>query len=206
MTGVEYEVKGANIQVAPMGRVPYVTIDGKTMGDSSLIIDYLKSKDGKDLDAGLSQEQKALSRAVKEMVEGHFYFAAAWLRWNDEASLKYVREVFLKFLPPILGPWIFKAIRKDMTKIWNSQGMGLHKRTDIVEFAIRDLNAISDLLGDKPFFHGAEPTSIDATLFGFLTQTLWVPWDSELKQRTLALKNLEPYCQRMKAKYWSDLK
>lgn len=206
MTGVDYKVKGADIRVAPKGRIPYVNINGKIMGDSTLIIDYLKEKHGDPLDANLSKEQKAQSLAIKGMVEDHLYFAAAWLRWTDEESLKHVRKVFFGFLPPVIGPLIFNLIRKDMVKIWKGQGTGMHKREDIIEFANRDLTAISDLLGDKPFFHGEEPTSIDAVLFGFLIQALWVPWDSEIKQHALAQKNLEPYCQRMKQKYWADLK
>jgi len=205
MTQVEYKVRGADIKVAPMDRVPYVNIDGKIMGDSTLVIDYLKQKYGDPLDAKLTKEQRALSLAVKGMVEDHLYFAAAWLRWSDESSLKYVREVFLGFLPPIVGPLIFKMICKSFSKVLNAQGMGLHTREDVVEFAKKDLTAISDLLGNQPFFHGTEPTSIDATIYGFLIQSLWVPWDSELKQHARSLNNLEPYCQRMKQRYWADL-
>jgi glutathione S-transferase len=206
MTNVEYKLKGPDIKVAPRGRVPYVEIDGQILGDSTLIIDYLKTKHGDPLDAKLTKEQKALSTAVQGMVEERLYFAAATLRWKDPESLDHVRKVFLKFLPPVIGQLIFKIICKDFNGVLHAQGMGQHARKDIVEFGKKDLTAISDLLGDKPFFHGAEPTSIDATLFGFLIQALWVPWDSEIKQHALALKNLEPYCQRMKQKYWADLK
>jgi glutathione S-transferase len=207
MTGIEYKLKRMNIKEAPNGRIPYVKIDGKIMGDSTLIIEHLKKTHGDRLDAGLSTEQKALSRAVKGMVEDHLYFAAASLRWIDEQSLDYLRVEFLKFLPPVVGALIFdKMIRKDVSKTFKAQGMAQHSREDILRFGMDDLNAVSALLSDKPFFHGDEPTSIDATLYGFLVQILWVPWDNELKQHALALKNLEAYCQRMKAKYWADIK
>lgn len=205
MTKVEYKVRRADIKVAPKGRIPYVEIDGKILGDSTLIIEYLKKKNGDPLDANLTKEQKALSLAVQGMVEEHLYFAAAALRWSDENSLEHVRKVFLGFLPPVIGPVIFKVIRKSFYKVLNAHGMGQHSRKDIVEFAIRDLTAVSDLLDRRSFFHGEEPTSIDAILYGFLVQLLWVPWDNELKQHALSLKNLEPYCQRMKQKYWADL-
>ncbi|MFL5815771.1 MAG: glutathione S-transferase family protein [Bdellovibrionia bacterium] len=207
MTGVEYKLKGGNITEAPNGRVPYVKIDGKVMGDSTLIIEHLKKTHGDRLDSGLSPEQKALSQAVKGMVEDHLYFAAAALRWMDEGSLAHVRKAFLGFLPPVIGALIFdKLIRKDLVKLVKAHGMGQHPREVILKFAMDDLTAVSTLLGDKPFFHGAEPTTIDATLYGFLIQVLWVPWDNELKQHALALKNLEPYCQRMKQKYFADFK
>ena len=81
--------------------------------------------------------------------------------------------------------------------------MGRHTREQIIQFAEKDLKAISVLLGDKEFFLGATPTSIDATMYGFLIQQIWVPWDSPLKQYALSLKNLTSYCERMKARYYS---
>jgi glutathione S-transferase len=50
---------------------------------------------------------------------------------------------------------------------------------------------------------GDRPSSIDATAYGFLTNLIWVPIESPLKQFTLKYPQLEAYCQRMKAQYYS---
>jgi len=49
------------------------------------------------------------------------------------------------------------------------------------------------------------PSSIDAAVYAFLANILWVPVNSPLKRHATALPNLEAYCQRMKARYYSDI-
>jgi hypothetical protein len=114
-----------------------------------------------------------------------------------------VHEYFKPLLPRLLGNLILKIIHKDMMKIMRAQGIGEHSREEIIGFAKADLTAISDLLGNKSFFLGEQPTEIDATMYGFLIQQIWVPWESPIKQHALSLKNLDSYCHRMKQKYWS---
>jgi hypothetical protein len=41
-----------------------------------------------------------------------------------------------------------------------AQGMGVHKPEEILEFGQNDLKVLSDMLADKPFFFGDEPTIV----------------------------------------------
>lgn len=41
-----------------------------------------------------------------------------------------------------------------------AQGMGVHKPEEITEFGQNDLKVLSDMLADKPFFFGDEPTTV----------------------------------------------
>lgn len=38
--------------------------------------------------------------------------------------------------------------------------MGVHKAEEIIEFGQNDLKVLSDMLADKPFFFGDEPTTV----------------------------------------------
>lgn len=42
-----------------------------------------------------------------------------------------------------------------------AQGIGVHKPEEIIEFGKQDLKVLSDLLADKPFFFGDEPTTVN---------------------------------------------
>jgi glutathione S-transferase len=203
MTKIDYKSAKADIMKAPNGRIPYITIDGKLIGDSTLIIQTLKERFGDPLDKNLSPEQKAQALLFQRLVENHFYYAMAWLRWSQEHSWKYVQAYFTPLMPPVIGRFIPKFIRKGMLKDMRTHGMGEHSREEIIKFANADLTALSISLGDKPFFLGDQPSSIDATLYGFLIQQLWIPWDCPVKQHGLSLKNLVSYCERMKQKFWN---
>lgn len=39
--------------------------------------------------------------------------------------------------------------------------MGLHKAEEIEEFGKNDLKVLSEILADKPFFFGDEPTTVN---------------------------------------------
>lgn len=41
-----------------------------------------------------------------------------------------------------------------------AQGLGVHTNEEITQFGCDDLKALSELLADKPFFFGDEPTTV----------------------------------------------
>jgi glutathione S-transferase len=202
MAKIDYKTAPPDVlKVAPNGRVPYVDIDGKILGDSTLIISEMKRRFGDPLDGALSKEQKAQSLMIQRLIENHLYFASAWFRFSEEESWNYIRDYFKAQLPPFIGRFIVKIIRKDALRIFKTQGIGEHSNEQILEFAKADLTALSDWLGEKPFFLGDKPTTVDASAYGQLVQLIWVPWNSALKQHALGLKNLVQYCERMKQRF-----
>jgi glutathione S-transferase len=62
-----------------------------------------------------------------------------------------------------------------------------------------DLEAISALLGDRPFFLGDRPTTIDTIAYGCLENLISVPIETELKRTAHGFPNLPAYCARMAA-------
>jgi len=53
------------------------------------------------------------------------------------------------------------------------QGMGRHTKAEVYEMGLKDLRALSTLLGGKTFFAGDTPTEIDCAMFGMLAQIIW---------------------------------
>jgi len=70
--------------------------------------------------------------------------------------------------------WAMKMFlpRRVKGQLYN-QGFGRHTKEQQMDMIIKDLIAISDYLGDKPFFLGADPTEVDATLFGVMAQYVY---------------------------------
>jgi glutathione S-transferase len=203
MAKIEYEIADSNIQEAPNGRVPYVKMDGIIYGDSTLVIKKLKTRFGDRLDGHLSKEQRAHGILLQRLAENHLLFAVAWLRWSDEESWPYLRDYLKVLLPKGIGGSIVKLIRKGMLKNIATQGMGEHSRQVIIDFANEDLTALSNYLGQKPFFLGDDPTSFDAALYGILIHQIYVPWDDPVKQHARTHTNLVGFCERMKERYWN---
>ena len=196
---IPYQVKAPNFSKAPKGKIPYIYDDARnlTMGDSGLIIEDLKKTYNVTIDQKLTPEQAAISVAVQRMLEEHLYFGGVRTRWGDEESFSYVKGFFMKVLPPVIGGLILSQIRKGVLKATYSQGMGRHSREDLEALCRADIDALSALLGDKPFLLGAEPTTIDATIYGFMANFLWVPWTNDLKTYGISKVNLVAHTERM---------
>jgi glutathione S-transferase len=203
MTGVEYKTSPANFLKAPNGRIPYVKIDGSYLGDTTLIIERLKKEYGDSLDSKLTPSQKAQGLLLRRFFEEHLYFGGAFLRWSNEDSWKHVRDVLKPLMPPVVGGMVLRKVRKDFLRELKTQGLAEHPTEQIVSIINEDLSALSTLLGNQPFFLGNDPSSIDATAYGFLMQQMYVPWDSPNKRHALSLPNFSAYCERMKARYWA---
>ncbi len=205
MAGLPYEtVSTRQFSKAPKGKLPYIEDNGTTIGDSSFIIDYLKSKYGDSTDQDLTVSEFVIAHALRRMLEESLYWAAAYSRWGDSANWGKLRAVFFDGMPFPLRAIVPRIARKIALKNMAGQGITNHPASDIYAIGKADISALSNYLADKPFLMGQHPTSLDASAYAFLANIIWVPVESPLKQHTLSLANLTAYCERMQKRYYSD--
>jgi glutathione S-transferase len=205
MTGLPFEAlrfQLRQLQGAPKGKLPYIVDGGRTVADSGLIVDYLKTSYGDPLDAWLSPQQGAVALAWQRLLEEHLYWAVLYTRWIEPQGWALTRAAFFTGLPAPLG-WIIPPLaRRGMAKELQGHGMGRHSREEIHALGCRDITALADFLGDQSWLMGDQPCSLDAVAYSFLANLLWVPLESALKQRAQSHPQLESYCQRMKSRYF----
>jgi len=199
MAKIPFEVRGADMQKAPKGKIPYVELpDGTRMGDSQLIIEHLTKLHGVTLDATLGPAQLATARAVRRMLEEGLYFTGIYARWVDDEGWPHTRAAMASFIPRFAVPFL-PLIRRSVRKSIHAQGTGRHAREDIIAMAKADWDAVSILLGDGPYFFGEKATSIDATLYAFEEAVLVHPSASPVKAHVRSLPNLVAHRDRMRA-------
>ncbi len=81
--------------------------------------------------------------------------------------------------------------------------MGRHSQAEIHTLGMHDITALASYLADKPYFMGSEPCSLDATAYAFLTNLVWAPLESPLKQHALKYPQLQDYCERMRGRHYA---
>jgi glutathione S-transferase len=202
MVGLPYKVMPTDFGKAPKGKIPFVEVDGKLLGDSQLIIEHLKRKHGDPLDAKLSAEEVARGHAVRRMLEESTYWHIVHVRYSDD-GWKVYRPIFEALFPPVVGKVVPALIRRGIHKSLRAHGLGRHRPEEILELGKADVSAVAALLGDKPFLLGENPTSFDATVYAFIVSITAFPVDSAFKRYTLEQQNLVRYVERFQQRYFT---
>lgn len=188
---------------APKGKMPYIEDEGKTVCDSTFIIDYLKTRYGDRLDDWLSAQQHAVALAFQRLLEENLYWAVVHTRWFEPEGWALTRVAFFGNLPVPLRWFVPTLARRGIRREMHGHGMGRHSAQEIYAIGQRDITALADFLGDKRYFLGESPCSLDATAYAFLANLLWVPIESPLKQHARQYPQLEAYCRRMRDQYYA---
>ena len=208
MADLEYKAVVSDSRKAPKGKCPYIEYEGHIISDSSMIVGYLENRSGSPIDADLTAQERAISTALKAMLEEQFYFVGLWTRWVDASGWKIYRPIIMelgselgvpKFLIPLFEP-LFRAKIRRTTYL---QGIARHSPEEIHHIGVDVVTALSDWLEAKPFMLGTKPHLIDATAYAFIAGWLWGPFEGAIKNHVLQQTNLVHYCDRMKAKYWA---
>ena len=187
----------------PKGKSPWIEYDGVRMGDSSLIIDFLEEKFGIDLDAHLNAHQRALALSVQRMLEEHYHQCFEHQLFFGRGGPERLRE-FASSMPIPLRWLVLNLVKRGFSKQLYARGMGRHSDEVVVSQGKADLDALAELLGDKPYFLGGQPSSIDACIFGFLGVSLYVNGDNQLYRHGASIESLMRYCERMRARYFAE--
>ncbi len=204
VTGIPFEVVPGvqNLRRSPKGKLPFIEDEGKIIGDSAFILSHLKEKYGDALDAGLTAEQKGAAHAFIKMLDENFYWCTVRSRWIDDAVWPQMRQVFFGAMPVPLRWIVPPLLRRSVAKTLHGHGMGRHSPAEILEIARRDLRALSEFLGDKPWFFGSGPTTLDVVAFAFLAEVIVPPWKCDLNDLARSIPNLVAFVGRFQSKYY----
>ena len=208
MTGIEYKAVVSDSRKAPKGKCPYIEHEGHIISDSSMIIEYLENRSCSPMDADLTAQERAISAALKAMLEEQFYFVGLWTRWVDASGWKIYRPVIKELgaelgVPKLFIPLLEPMIRAKMRRTAYLQGTGRHSPDEIRRIGINVVTALSDWLEAKSFMLGTKPHLIDASAYAFIAGWLLGPFEGLIKDHVSQQPNLVRYCDRMKAQYWA---
>jgi glutathione S-transferase len=203
MTGIPHEsITAAAPFGAPMGKAPWIEHDGRKIGDSSLIIAHLIDQFGIDPDAALSPAQRGQAVAIQRLVEENLYWAMVYDRWVRPENWPILKRSVLGAIPApvrtVLAPFARRGVRKQL----NGHGLGLHSEANIGWIAQRDIDALGAMLGEQPWFFGAQPTTADAVVFSLLANIHYPEFASPMKAMIAAHPNLVSFIERFRARVY----
>ena len=187
----------------PKGKLPWIEHDGNKIGDSGFIIEYLERRFGCDPGARLSAAERAVSLALRRLIEENLYWTMVHDRWMVDENWRIFRDVVLGGVPAPIRPVVALVARRGVRRQLEGHGIGLHSRDEIHAIGRRDIGALADFLGDKPFLMGETATEIDAVAYGLLPNVMQVPIASPIRDEALKRANLVGYVERVRSRYFA---
>lgn len=195
---VPYEViETPDPRKAPRGKLPVIEFAGRVVPDSEDIRALIELEAEIDFDDGLSDQERAVSRAVIRMMEEHVYFAILADRWGEDDNWAYVRDAFFNDIPSPIRGIVTHFIRKQAMAQLNGQGIGRLSPDERFDRVRRDIIAVRDLLGDKPFLFGDAPKAADFSVVPMLRASIMTPVEKPLARFIRNTPNLMEYVTRV---------
>lgn len=204
MAGLAYERVSAIPPQAPNGKLPYIDDHGEAVSDSTFIRAHVERKYSVDLDAGLDSRQRAQAWAIERLLEDHLYFAMVWFRWIDPDNFAKGPAHFADSAPEADRAQLRHDMQARKASDLHAQGIGRHAPERIAELGERSIDALAQLLGDKPYLMGESPSGVDATAFGVLASVFAPLFDTPLRRAVEVRPNLVAYVARMMQRYYPD--
>ena len=166
----------------PKGKLPALWVDDEVIGDSDNIRAWLEEH-GARFDTGLTEVQRATSRAFIRMAEEHMYFHIVLDRWGDNAVWPLVRDTYFAAIPPLVRKLVTRGLRRFLLRGMDAHGLGRLTAGERLERIEPDLQAITAHLWQGPFLFGDTPSAADASVAAMLSAMAATPGGTALSRR-----------------------
>lgn len=205
MAEVEYKTQiMEDPRKAPKGKLPFLIDESSEVADTALIKRHLENKYGVDFDAGLTAEERAISHAMARMIEERLYWVMLYSRWIDDNNWPIIKNFWFGGMPPIVRNLVPMIAQKQVKNGLQAHGIGRHSVQDIYAFGVADLEALSLQLGQKPFMFGDQPSSLDATAYPIIANSLVDELPGPLLDAAKSYVNFAAYVQRCEALWFPN--
>ncbi len=177
---------------APRGQLPYIVDDGEVIGDSETIIAHLISKYRLTIDAALGPRERRLNLLVTRLLDD-LYWVMSYSRWKDERFWPEFQAALLREHSNLTEAGLAKA-REFNGQRYFFQGIGRYAPDAAYARGLADLDVLDDIVSAGGYVHGANPTSVDAGIYGFIANIYFYDIETPLKQSVSSRPNLVRHC------------
>jgi glutathione S-transferase len=177
----------------PLNKIPFVSYNEESLGDSELIIQRL-AKDH-DIDISLTPMAQVWQRTLEE----HLYWVMVYSRWMDDDAWEILKVAFFSPVPKALRGIISRKARKLAKQNLYSQGVGRLSAEDVYQRGNKDLNALNDYLSDSKFIGSNTLCHVDFFAWALLRNIDNHKMPTKLSNIASGYANLEAYCLRVEA-------
>jgi glutathione S-transferase len=177
---------------APRGQLPYIIDDGETIGDSEAIIAHLVGKYGLTIDDALATRQRDQNLLITRMLDD-LYWVMSYSRWKDERYWPAFRDALMREHPSLTEEGLLKA-REFNFQRYHFQGIGRYVPDAAYARGLADLEVLANSIPASGYVHGSRPTSIDASIYGFIANIYFYEIDTPLKQFVASRQNVVRHC------------
>jgi glutathione S-transferase len=204
LAGIPYTTVLSDPRKAPKRKLPVLLDDSETIPDSVAIVEHLERTRGRPLDAFLSVRQRALAIAVRSMIEEHLDFVVLYQRWQLDQNWALYKTKFIELAmqlgtPRFIARLAMPLLRRRVLRVLDSQGLGRHKPDEVVASALQLFESLAELC-EGPYFFGAQPSTLDATVYAFLQSFAGVPFEGPVKDYVCTNDKLRRYREHVKAR------
>lgn len=208
MAGIPYRTTLGDPSKAPKGKLPLLVDGGRTIADSSVIIEHLEATRGRPLDRALTPRQVATATAVRSMLEEHLYFIVLYLRWHQDSGwrvyLPAFLDIFAQFgVPRPIRPLLALHARRTVKRTLHGQGISRHRLEEVEATGQRIVDALGELC-EGPFFFGEQPSSVDATVFAFVQSIVAAPFEGPIKEHARKHPKLRAYYEHVRSEFFKE--
>jgi glutathione S-transferase len=177
---------------APRGQLPYILDDGQEVGDSATIIAHVTARHGVTLDATLSPVQRDMNHLVERLLD-NLYWVMSYSRWQDARYWPAFCAALRHEHPSLTEEGLLKAKAYNAQRYYY-QGIGRYAPEAAYARGQADLQVLANLVPAVGYVHGPKPTSIDASLYGFVANIHFYAIDTPLRQFVARHANLVRHC------------
>jgi glutathione S-transferase len=177
---------------APRQQLPYIVDDDETLGDSDTIIAHLIHRRRLTIDAGLSAAQRDTAHLIGRMLDD-LYWVMSYSRWKDDQFWPAFRDALRREHPSVTDELLDKAREYNLRR-YHYQGIGRFAPAAAYARGLADLQVLADLLPRRDYMFRREPTSIDASIYGFIANIYFYSIETPLKRFVTSQSNLVRHC------------
>jgi len=122
----------------------------------------------------------------------------SYSRWKDERYWPAFREALLREHPSLTEAGLRKAQEFNFQRYYY-QGIGRYDPDAAMARGLADLAALAEFIPPTGYVHGANPSSIDAGIYGFIANIYFYEINTPLRQFATEHDNIARHCRAVHA-------